>query len=98
MHRLNFKMEWWHDDHSHNMRGVVTFDHNLTGIEEDESDEPLDITNIKIAYIELPYHRLIAAEERTAWRSAEPEEIAYIEGHAQFKEDLIDYWIDTGLP
>ena len=97
MHTLNFNMEWWHDDHVTNVRGIVTFGHNLTGNEDDESDEPLNITNIKIERLELPYSRLIADKDRTAWRSAEPEEIAYLEAHPEFKEDLIDYWIDEGL-
>lgn len=94
MHTLNFNMEWWHDDHVTNVRGIVTFGHNLT---EDEDAPPLELTNIKIERLELPYSRLIADKDRTAWRSAEPEEIAYLEGHPEFKEDLIDYWIDEGL-
>ena len=98
MHTLNFNMEWWHDDHVNNVRGIVTFDHNTTGYEDDESDEPLNITNIKIERLELPYSRLIADKDRTAWRSAEPEEIAYLEAHPEFKEDLIDFWIEKGLP
>lgn len=99
MHTLNFNMDWWHDDHADTVRGVVTFDHNLLPEEEDHEDAPpLDLTNIKIAYLELPYHRLIAGKDRTAWRSAEPEEIAYLEAHPEFKEDLIDFWIEKGLP
>ena len=77
------------DDHWVMFRGVVTYDIEMT---KDEWPTPF-ITNINIESCKVEFTKILPDEEdRTGWRDATPEELAFISTHKEFIRELDRHW------
>lgn len=97
MNRLNFEIGWFEDDHCTDVRGVATFDTNITRKEwhECEGEKPIEMENIKLEALEIPFKKLTANEDKWEWRKADPDEIDYLINHPEFYHELRDYWLEN---
>jgi hypothetical protein len=96
MNEIEFGFQWWDEGDCTYLRGVATFDTNMTweqwhDLEGEKAMEILRETVI-LKSLQLPFKRL--GKEPSAWRDADQEEIDHLMKQDEFYEELELYWIE----
>jgi hypothetical protein len=60
-----------------------------------EGEKPMEMKNIKLELLEIPFKKLTAKEDRWEWRKADPDEIEYLINHPEFYDELRTYWLEN---
>jgi hypothetical protein len=96
MNEIKFGFEWWDDGDCTYIRGVATFDTNMTWEQwhDIEGEEPMKIKRetVILNSLQLPFKKL--GKEHSAWRDADQEEIDHLLKQDEFYEDLEIYWME----
>jgi hypothetical protein len=96
MNEIKFGFEWWDDGDCTYIRGVATFDTNMTWAQwhDHEGEESMEIKRetVILKSLQLPFKKL--GQEPSAWRDADQEEIDHLMKQDEFYEELELYWIE----
>ena len=96
MNEIEFGFEWWDDGDCTYIRGVATFDTNMTWAQwhDLEGEKAMEILRetVILKSLQLPFKRL--GKENSDWRDAYQDEIDHLLKQDEFYEELELYWIE----